>query len=225
MYGAADGAPKRESDALNPLTAYARSKAATEAALAALDAGAMTTTALRFATACGMSDRLRLDLVLNDFVACAIAAGEISVLSDGSPWRPPHRCEGHGARHRLGPSIGRANRAAHISPSMPAATAGIIRSATLPPPSRRRSQASRSISAPTHRPTNAPTASTSPLFAELAPNHLPQTDLEQSIAELKNGLIAMGFHDADFRASSLMRLKVLEGHMTEGRLTGALRWT
>ena len=35
-----------------------------------------------------MSDRLRLDLVLNDFVACAIASGEITVLSDGTPWRP-----------------------------------------------------------------------------------------------------------------------------------------
>src|ERR1700755_777776 len=40
------------------------------------------------ATACGMSDRLRLDLVLNDFVACAITSGEITVLSDGTPWRP-----------------------------------------------------------------------------------------------------------------------------------------
>ena len=29
----------------------------------------MIITSLRFATACGMSDRLRLDLVLNDFVA------------------------------------------------------------------------------------------------------------------------------------------------------------
>ena len=48
----------------------------------------MTVTCLRFATACGMSDRLRLDLVLNDFVACALARGEITVLSDGSPWRP-----------------------------------------------------------------------------------------------------------------------------------------
>ena len=48
----------------------------------------MTVTCLRFATACGMSDRLRLDLVLNDFVASALATGEITVLSDGTPWRP-----------------------------------------------------------------------------------------------------------------------------------------
>ena len=46
-------------------------------------------TSLRFATACGMSDLLRLDLVLNDFVAGAMTSGEIKVRSDGPPWRPP----------------------------------------------------------------------------------------------------------------------------------------
>ena len=88
VYGAAEGGPRREADPLNPLTAYARSKIATEQALSKWDSGPMTITALRFATACGMSERLRLDLVLNDFVACALSSGKISVLSDGTPWRP-----------------------------------------------------------------------------------------------------------------------------------------
>ena len=35
-----------------------------------------------------MSSRLRLDLVLNDFVASALSQKKIIVLSDGSPWRP-----------------------------------------------------------------------------------------------------------------------------------------
>jgi len=35
-----------------------------------------------------MSDRLRLDLVVNDFVACAVSSGNITILSDGTPWRP-----------------------------------------------------------------------------------------------------------------------------------------
>src|SRR5262249_17984567 len=77
-----------ETDELNPQTAYARSKANTEKGLADLAGGGMVVTCLRFATACGMSDRLRLDLVLNDFVACALVLGEIDVLSDGTPWRP-----------------------------------------------------------------------------------------------------------------------------------------
>jgi len=88
IYGSAEGGPRRESDPLNPLTAYARSKVAMENALRAANNGHMTVTCLRFATACGMSDRLRLDLELNDFVASALALGEIKVLSDGSPWRP-----------------------------------------------------------------------------------------------------------------------------------------
>ena len=36
----------------------------------------------------GLSERLRLDLVLNDFVAAAVAAKTIRILSDGTPWRP-----------------------------------------------------------------------------------------------------------------------------------------
>src|SRR5262249_11129031 len=88
VYGFAPGAPRKETDELNPQTAYARSKVSTEKALAEMRDNTMIVTCLRFATACGMSDRLRLGLVLNDFVACALALGEISVLSDGSPWRP-----------------------------------------------------------------------------------------------------------------------------------------
>lgn len=59
-------------------------------------------TCLRFATACGMSDRLRLDLVLNDFVATALTSGVINVLSDGTPWRPLIDVRDMARRHRMG---------------------------------------------------------------------------------------------------------------------------
>jgi UDP-glucose 4-epimerase len=62
------------------------------------------------------------------------------------------------------------------------------------------------------------------LFASLAPDHQPRIDLAGSIARLKQGLEAMGFADTDFRASQLVRLKVLERHMAEGRLSPDLRW-
>jgi nucleoside-diphosphate-sugar epimerase len=45
-------------------------------------------TYLRNATAYGASPRLRLDLVLNDFVAAAHTTGRIYIKSDGTPWRP-----------------------------------------------------------------------------------------------------------------------------------------
>ena len=38
--------------------------------------------------ACGISERLRLDLVLNDFVAGSVASGAVNILSDGTSWRP-----------------------------------------------------------------------------------------------------------------------------------------
>ena len=83
MYGQAEGGkPKSEQDSTNPLTAYARSKIGSEEALKTLDLGDMVVTSLRFATACGMSSRLRLDLMLNDFVACALTSGEINEITE-----------------------------------------------------------------------------------------------------------------------------------------------
>src|SRR6266581_8318044 len=88
VYGVADDAPSKESSPLNPLTAYAKSKIRTETELEKLAAKNFKVTCLRFATACGMSERLRLDLVVNDFVACAVTSNNITILSDGNPWRP-----------------------------------------------------------------------------------------------------------------------------------------
>ena len=88
VYGSADTEPRTETSEVNPLTAYAKSKVYAENDLQPLADKNFQITCLRFATACGYSDRLRLDLVLNDFVACAIADKKITILSDGTPWRP-----------------------------------------------------------------------------------------------------------------------------------------
>jgi nucleoside-diphosphate-sugar epimerase len=88
VYGEASAVAKKEVDIVNPLTAYAKSKIDTETALKHKKYEGMIVTNLRFATACGKSPRLRLDLVLNDFVYSAINFNKISILSDGTPWRP-----------------------------------------------------------------------------------------------------------------------------------------
>jgi nucleoside-diphosphate-sugar epimerase len=88
VYGAGGEKAKTENDALNPQTAYAKSKINAEKGLSELANDSFLITCLRFATACGFSPRLRLDLVLNDFVANAIKTGKIEILSDGSPLRP-----------------------------------------------------------------------------------------------------------------------------------------
>jgi nucleoside-diphosphate-sugar epimerase len=222
VYGVAAGPPRREEDELNPVTAYAASKIGTERALASLD-GSMTVTCLRFATACGMSDRLRLDLVLNDFVAGALARGEVTVLSDGTPWRPLI-------------DVADMARAIEWAATRPAGQGG--RFLTVNAGSDARNHQVRDLAQAVARAlpgtrvsinTAAPVDSRSyrvdfRRFAELAPGHQPQVTLDGSIERLVEGLRAMRFGDAEFRHSPLIRLQVLQQHREAGRLTDDLAW-
>jgi nucleoside-diphosphate-sugar epimerase len=88
IYGSAGDIPRSEGDVTAPITAYAKSKIFAENALLNLQGNGMRINILRFATACGPSKNLRLDLVLNDFVASSILEHKINILSDGSPKRP-----------------------------------------------------------------------------------------------------------------------------------------
>src|SRR5580704_8508081 len=92
VYGAGHKLDLDENDPLNPLTAYAKSKIATEQAVSALADEQFTPVYLRNATAYGHSPMLRIDLVVNNLLACAVATGEIRIMSDGSPWRPLIHC-------------------------------------------------------------------------------------------------------------------------------------
>ena len=161
MYGYAERGARKESDPTNPLTAYARSKIGSENAFAKLDLAGMVVTSLRFATACGMSDRLRLDLVLNDFVACAMASGEITVLSDGTPWRRSSMSKTWRARF-CGRLFANKRTAAKYFRLTPAATRAIIRSATWRRPSRAKCRAPRSLLTRERRRTIAPIGWTFP---------------------------------------------------------------
>ena len=62
------------------------------------------------------------------------------------------------------------------------------------------------------------------LYESLAPNHLPQVSLEQSIGELIKGLKKMDFKDPNFRVSEMMRLKVLQNYLNNNILNKKLYW-
>ena len=92
IYGKGEKLDLDESDPLNPLTAYARSKIETEQAVSKLADNSFTPVYLRNATAYGHSPMLRIDLVVNNLLGSAMSYGEIRIQSDGSPWRPLIHC-------------------------------------------------------------------------------------------------------------------------------------
>ncbi len=223
MYGSADDAPKTEDSPLNPLTAYARSKVFTEKALNDIADDSFVVTCLRFSTACGMSPRLRLDLVLNDFVAAAVSSGEITILSDGTPWRP--LIDVRDMARAIDWAIGRdaatggnclsvnvgsndwnyqvKDLAEAVASVIPGLKVSINKDAM---PDKRSYRVSFD------------------LFKKLAPNHQPQFTLTDAIEALRDGLVAMDFKDTRFRESSLIRLKVLNQLLADGLLGADLRW-
>jgi nucleoside-diphosphate-sugar epimerase len=93
IYGKGDKLDVTESDPVAPLTAYAESKIFAEQEIQKLADQNFCPVFLRNATAYGLSPMLRIDLVVNNLLACALSRGDIRVMSDGSPWRPLIHCK------------------------------------------------------------------------------------------------------------------------------------
>ena len=223
VYGSADDKPRTENSELNPLTAYAKSKVWTEKELEPLASDDFIVTCLRFATACGFSPRLRLDLVLNDFVASALAMGKIEILSDGTPWRPLMHVQdmaraidwaanrdNDNAANFLVVNTGSNNwnyQIKDLAFAVKDQFTGIDLSINEDAqPDKRSYQVDFS------------------LFNKLAQNYVPQFDLSSTVKDISKGLIEMNFNDENFRQSNLIRLNMLRNHIKHKRLNKNLEW-
>ncbi len=222
VYGLAEDGPRTEESPLDPLTAYARSKVFAERDLKSLAGPGFRTTSLRFATACGWSQRLRLDLVLNDFVASALTTGRIKILSDGTPWRPLIHVQ----------DMARAIEWAMTRP----ASAGddLVVNAGSDSWNYQVRQLAEGVAEvipgagvsvnPDAAPDRRSYRVNFSRFRALAPHHQPRVSLSEAVAGLKSGLERMGFTDADFRQSPFIRLQTLRRHLAQGRLDSHLFW-
>ena len=170
-----------------------------------------------------MSERLRLDLVLNDFVASALASNQIKVLSDGSSWRPLidvrdmasainwslNRDSSDGGDF-LAINVGRGDCnyqvrdiAYLVSEICGDVKVSINTDATAD---------------------NRSYKVNFDLFQALAPSDTLTHSLTSTVKKLKNGLEKISFTDKNFRTNHWMRLKILEEHRKKGALDKNLRW-
>lgn len=223
VYGATEGVAKTEDSAVGPLTAYAKSKVMTEESLSELADEDFTITALRFATACGMSERLRLDLVLNDFVAAALATGNIEILSDGTPWRPLIHVKdmaraiewaiSREPKHidyflAINAGSNDWNFQVHqLASAVAEAIPGTSYTCNELAPADNRSY-----------------RVSFDLYKSLAPQHQPLYTLRETILELQEGLVSMNFKNSNFRNSSFMRLQVLTQLQENNYINTNLEW-
>ncbi|MEB3983910.1 SDR family oxidoreductase [Mycobacterium sp. 663a-19] len=222
VYGRGDG-DRTEVSYLDPQTEYARSKVAAESDLQALTTQNFRVTSLRFATACGWSPRVRLDLVLNDFVASAMTVGRIVVLSDGSPWRPLIHVKDMALavewavsqeRQSFPPylvvNVGRADwnfRMKDLADAVASILGGVSVSVN-------------SNAAPDTRSYRVDFST----WQQVAPNHQPRVCIEEAIQELAANLARVSGLSPEFRTSSRIRLRRLQQLMTAGFLDDELRW-
>lgn len=222
MYGASGEVAKDEKSSLDPLTAYAKSKVFTENDLRPIADQDFKIYCLRFATACGMSDRLRLDLVLNDFVAGAIASNKITILSDGTPWRPLINVkdmalaiewslfENQAENDFVAINIGRndwnfqvVDLAEAVAEVIPGIDININKNAA---PDKRSYKVDFSY------------------YERIAPDYQPKYNLKETIEELRDGLEKMQFKNPDFRESLFIRLQALNILKRRGLVADSLEW-
>lgn len=222
IYGAAGGErPLDETAPLEPVSAYAVSKARAEEGLAEMSDGGFSPVFMRNATAYGLGPRPRFDLVVNNLSGWAYATGVVRVMSDGTPWRPLTHIEDislaaicaaeapREAVHGQAFNIGRSDAnyqvrdiAEAVMTAFPGARMEITGETGGDPRSYRVdfSKALRGL-----------------------PGFAPQWTLERGVAEVAGWLKADGLGAETFDSRMLIRLKQLKHGMEQGVLDAELR--
>jgi nucleoside-diphosphate-sugar epimerase len=222
IYGAAGGArPLDETAPLEPVSAYAVSKARSEEGLLAMADADFSPVFMRNATAYGLGSRPRFDLVVNNLSGWAYTTGAVRVMSDGTPWRPLTHiedislaaiCAAEAARdivHGQAFNIGRSDanyQVRDIAEAVMAAFPGArmeITGETGGDPRSYRVDFSKALNG--------------------LPGFAPQWTLERGVAEVAGWLKAKGLGAEAFDSRTFIRLKQLKHGVEQGVLDVELR--
>lgn len=222
IYGAAGGAGRLDETApLEPVSAYAVSKARSEEGLLALADAAFSPVMMRNATAYGLGSRPRFDLVVNNLAGWAHAAGVVRVMSDGTPWRPLTHIEDislaalcaaeapRDAVHAQAFNIGRSDANYQVRDIAEAVRAAF--------PSSRLEITGETGGDPRSYRVDFSKALTG------LPGFAPQWTLERGVDEVAGWLKANGLNDRAFDSRLFIRLKQLQHEVEQGLLDADLR--
>ena len=211
-----------ETAAFNPITPYGASKVRVEQEVSKLADDKFSPTFLRNATAYGFSPRLRGDVVVNNLVAAAYTTGEVSVQSDGTPWRPLVHIEDisraflaileapRSVVHNQAFNVGRTQENYQVR--------DLAKMVSEVVPGSKVSYAVGGGPDPRCYRVNCDK------IAKALPEFQPQWTVRKGMEELYAAMKKYGMTREDFWGPRYQRIKTIQKLMGEGRLDGDLRW-
>lgn len=219
-YGAHGDDFLDESAEFLPVTPYAESKVNVELDLHELADDSFTPTYLRNATAYGVSERLRGDLVVNNLTGFALTTNQVFLKSDGSSWRPLVHIE----------DISRAFC------TLMEADRDLVHDEAFNIGSTAENYKIRDVAEIVGEITGAEITLSDEAFADLRnyrvtcdkftdrfPDAAPRWTVRKGVESLREAMLANGITLDDLEGSRYVRLAILKEGMASGRIDGDLR--
>ncbi len=221
VYGHGGDTPLTELDLPSPLSPYAEQKLAAEKTLRRMADADFVPVFVRCGTVFGVSPRLRVDTVVNDFVGSVICHGRLEMKTAGRAWRPLIHVE----------DVARAYAAVLTAPDD--VVASEVFNAAVSEENYRVIDIADAVveqfgNCPRHtNPTIFDKRSyrvSGEKLARLFPKHRPRWTLSAGIRQLRSAMESAGFTPSDWRGDRYRRASHLQRAMETGALDAALRY-